>query len=165
MTYKNLLAALGLMVLSLSLQAQSRSRTGRFAIQSPASYPLSWEGRWTRVNDSMYFIHFTAHIRDGWHIYSRHQPGTGLGDATSIHFDGPAQAGLRGSASEHGTLIRDTVAALGVVNFQYEKQVEFTQCWVSPSHSPGPLEGSVHFQVCTPQTCFPPTDARFRITW
>lgn len=165
MTFNNLLTTLSLMALSLSLHAQPGSRTGRFAIQCPGSYPLRWEGQWTRVNDSVYFIHFTAHIQDGWHIYSLHQPETGLGDATSIRFEPAAQAGLRGTTVEHGALRRDTVAALGVVNCEYEKQVEFTQCWVSSSPRPGPLEGSLHFQVCTAETCFPPTDARFRITW
>lgn len=163
--FKNLLTAGSLLAMSLSLQAQPAPHSGRFAIQCPASYPLHWEGQWVRVNDSVYFIHFTARIQDGWHIYSLHQPETGLGDATSIHFAPAAQAGLRGAAVEHGTLHRDTVAALGVVNFQYEKRVEFTQCWVSSSPRPGALEGSVHFQICTPQTCLPPTDARFRISW
>lgn len=159
------LVLLALMLLSFSLHAQQPARKGQFSILCASSYPLRWEGSWVRINDSMFMLHFTAHIQQGWHIYSMHQPETALGEPTAIRFGPAALSGLRGATSEHGILTYDTVASLGAVNAQYEKQVDFTQCWVSHTPKPTPIEGQVHFQVCTAQTCYPPADAQFRIAW
>ena len=146
---KKLLSIIGLLLATLSLQAQILD-------------PVSFKTEFNKVSDDVAEIVFTAKIDPGWHIYS-----TDLGDggpiSASFNIDKITGAHVDGKLLPVGNeqAVYDKLFGMDVRYF--EKEAKFVQ----RIHLEGGtyrIEGYLEYAACNDQNCLPPSEESFMFT-
>ena len=128
-----------------------------------AQNPVQWTYSSKRINDSTFEIHILAKIDPGWHIYAQKQSENGIGIPTTITFTKSPLFQFVGETKEKGNLHIYKDPTLGIVNNQYEDDVDFIQIVKKKGKFQTHVTGSIKFQVCTERQCLFPAEVSFSI--
>ena len=146
---KKLLSIIGLLLATLSLQAQILD-------------PVSFKTEFNKVSDDVAEIVFTAKIDPGWHIYS-----TDLGDggpiSASFNIDKITGAHVDGKLLPVGNeqAVYDKLFGMDVRYF--EKDAKFVQR-IRLEGGTYRIEGYLEYAACNDQNCLPPSEESFMFT-
>ena len=146
---KKLLSIIGLLLATLSLQAQILD-------------PVSFKTEFNKVSDDVAEIVFTAKIDPGWHIYS-----TDLGDggpiSASFNIDKITGAHVDGKLLPVGNeqAVYDKLFGMDVRFF--EKEAKFVQR-IRLEGGTYRIEGYLEYAACNDQNCLPPSEESFMFT-
>lgn len=146
---KKLLSIIGLLLVTLSLQAQILD-------------PVSFKTEFNKVSDDVAEIIFTAKIDPGWHIYS-----TDLGDggpiSASFNIDKITGAHVDGKLLPVGNeqAVYDKLFGMDVRYF--EKEAKFVQR-IRLEGGTYRIEGYLEYAACNDQNCLPPSEESFMFT-
>lgn len=146
---KKLLSIIGLLLVTLSLQAQILD-------------PVSFKTEFNKVSDDVAEIVFTANIDPGWHIYS-----TDLGDggpiSASFNIDKITGAHVDGKLLPVGNeqAVYDKLFGMDVRYF--EKEAKFVQR-IRLEGGTYRIEGYLEYAACNDQNCLPPSEESFMFT-
>lgn len=146
---KKLLSIIGLLLVTLSLQAQILD-------------PVSFKTEFNKVSDDVAEIVFTAKIDPGWHIYS-----TDLGDggpiSASFNIDKITGAHVDGKLLPVGNeqAVYDKLFGMDVRYF--EKEAKFVQR-IRLEGGTYRIEGYLEYAACNDQNCLPPSEESFMVT-
>ena len=146
---KKLLSIIGLLLVTLSLQAQILD-------------PVSFKTEFNKVSDDVAEIVFTAKIDPGWHIYS-----TDLGDggpiSASFNIDKITGAHVDGKLLPVGNeqAVYDKLFGMDVRYF--EKEAKFVQR-IRLDGGTYRIEGYLEYAACNDQNCLPPSEESFMFT-
>ena len=146
---KKLLSIIGLLLVTLSLQAQILD-------------PVSFKTEFNKVSDDVAEIVFTAKIDPGWHIYS-----TDLGDggpiSASFNIDKITGAHVDGKLLPVGNeqAVYDKLFGMDVRYF--EKEAKFVQR-IRLEGGTYRIEGYLEYAACNDQNCLPPSEESFMFT-
>ena len=146
---KKLLSIIGLLLATLSLQAQIFD-------------PVSFKTEFNKVSDDVAEIVFTAKIDPGWHIYS-----TDLGDggpiSASFNIDKITGAHVDGKLLPVGNeqAVYDKLFGMDVRYF--EKEAKFVQR-IRLEGGTYRIEGYLEYAACNDQNCLPPSEESFMFT-
>lgn len=146
---KKLLSIIGLLLTTLSLQAQIFD-------------PVSFKTEFNKVSDDVAEIVFTAKIDPGWHIYS-----TDLGDggpiSASFNIDKITGAHVDGKLLPVGNeqAVYDKLFGMDVRYF--EKEAKFVQR-IRLEGGTYRIEGYLEYAACNDQNCLPPSEESFMFT-
>ena len=146
---KKLLSIIGLLLATLSLQAQILD-------------PVSFKTEFNKVSDDVAEIVFTAKIDPGWHIYS-----TDLGDggpiSASFNIDKITGAHIDGKLLPVGNeqAVYDKLFGMDVRYF--EKEAKFVQR-IRLEGGTYRIEGYLEYAACNDQNCLPPSEESFMFT-
>ena len=146
---KKLLSIIGLLLATLSLQAQILD-------------PVSFKTEFNKVSDDVTEIVFTAKIDPGWHIYS-----TDLGDggpiSASFNIDKITGAHVDGKLLPVGNeqAVYDKLFGMDVRYF--EKEAKFVQR-IRLEGGTYRIEGYLEYAACNDQNCLPPSEESFMFT-
>ena len=146
---KKLLSIIGLLLATLSLQAQILD-------------PVSFKTEFNKVSDDVAEIVFTAKIDPGWHIYS-----TDLGDggpiSASFNIDKITGAHVDGKLLPVGNeqAVYDKLFGMDVRYF--EKEAKFVQR-IRLEGGTYRIEGYLEYAACNDQNCLPPSEESFMFT-
>ena len=146
---KKLLSLIGLLLATLSLQAQILD-------------PVSFKTEFNKVSDDVAEIVFTAKIDPGWHIYS-----TDLGDggpiSASFNIDKITGAHVDGKLLPVGNeqAVYDKLFGMDVRYF--EKEAKFVQR-IRLEGGTYRIEGYLEYAACNDQNCLPPSEESFMFT-
>ena len=146
---KKLLSIIGLLLVTLSLQAQILD-------------PVSFKTEFNKVSDDVAEIVFTAKIDPGWHIYS-----TDLGDggpiSASFNIDKITGAHVDGKLLPVGNeqAVYDKLFGMDVRFF--EKEAKFVQR-IRLEGGTYRIEGYLEYAACNDQNCLPPSEESFMFT-
>lgn len=146
---KKLLSIIGLLLVTLSLQAQILD-------------PVSFKTELNKVSDDVAEIVFTAKIDPGWHIYS-----TDLGDggpiSASFNIDKITGAHVDGKLLPVGNeqAVYDKLFGMDVRYF--EKEAKFVQR-IRLEGGTYRIEGYLEYAACNDQNCLPPSEESFMFT-
>ena len=146
---KKLLSIIGLLLATLSLQAQILD-------------PVSFKTEFNKVSDDVAEIVFTAKIDPGWHIYS-----TDLGDggpiSASFNIDKITGAHVDGKLLPVGNeqAVYDKLFSMDVRYF--EKEAKFVQR-IRLEGGTYRIEGYLEYAACNDQNCLPPSEESFMFT-
>ena len=146
---KKLLSIIGLLLATLSLQAQILD-------------PVSFKTEFNKVSDDVVEIVFTAKIDPGWHIYS-----TDLGDggpiSASFNIDKITGAHVDGKLLPVGNeqAVYDKLFGMDVRYF--EKEAKFVQR-IRLEGGTYRIEGYLEYAACNDQNCLPPSEESFMFT-
>lgn len=146
---KKLLSIIGLLLTTLSLQAQILD-------------PVSFKTEFNKVSDDVAEIVFTAKIDPGWHIYS-----TDLGDggpiSASFNIDKITGAHVDGKLLPVGNeqAVYDKLFGMDVRYF--EKEAKFVQR-IRLEGGTYRIEGYLEYAACNDQNCLPPSEESFMFT-
>ena len=146
---KKLLSIIGLLLATLSLQAQILD-------------PVSFKTEFNKVSDDVAEIVFTAKIDPGWHIYS-----TDLGDggpiSASFNIDKITGAHVDGKLLPVGNE-QDVYDKLFGMDVRYfEKEAKFVQR-IRLEGGTYRIEGYLEYAACNDQNCLPPSEESFMFT-
>ncbi len=122
--------------------------------------PVKWSYEAKKVTDGEYDLVFTAHIQDGWYVYSQYLESDDGPIRTSFNFEENANVELVGNAKEEGRKYEgyDDLFAMNIVKFSGEPT--FTQR--IKVKSPTALTGYLEFMTCDNEKCLPPAEVNFR---
>ena len=146
---KKLLSIIGLLLATLSLQAQILD-------------PVSFKTEFNKVSDDVAEIVFTAKIDPGWHIYS-----TDLGDggpiSASFNIDKITGAHVDGKLLPVGNeqAVYDKLFGMDVRYF--EKEAKFVQR-IRLEGGTYRIEGYLEYAACNDQNCLPPSEESLMFT-
>lgn len=124
--------------------------------------PVKWSYEATQVSPSEYDLVFTAHIQNGWYVYSQFLESDEGPIPTSFHFEENPKAELVGKTTEKGHKHEgyDELFMMNIVKFSGEPT--FTQR--VKVHGETQLTGYLEFMTCDNQRCLPPTNVEFAFT-
>ena len=146
---KKLLSIIGLLLATLSLQAQILD-------------PVSFKTEFNKVSDDVAEIVFTAKIDPGWHIYS-----TDLGDggpiSASFNIDKITGAHVDGKLLPVGNEQAVYDKLLGMDVRYFEKEAKFVQR-IRLEGGTYRIEGYLEYAACNDQNCLPPSEESFMFT-
>ncbi|MFZ1704031.1 MAG: cytochrome c biogenesis protein CcdA [Saprospiraceae bacterium] len=127
--------------------------------------PVKWSFSTEKINDTEYFLVYTAKIDKGWTVYSQFTSDDGP-IPTSINFEEKSGIELMGKATETGAKKSGMDAFFGVhvIKFTADKPFVMKQRVKVLDHSK-PAAGYVEFMACDHEKCLPPTDAEFSFTF
>jgi len=122
--------------------------------------PVKWSYQAEKVADGEYNLVFTAHISDGWYVYSQFLESDEGPIPTSFYWDENDSVEFVGDTDENGDIHEgyDDIFEMNVVKFS--GQPTFTQRVLV--NSPTLLIGSVEYMTCDNDRCLPPTEIAFR---
>jgi thiol:disulfide interchange protein len=124
--------------------------------------PVNWEFSSKQINDSEYDLLFTAHIDEGWTVYSQYLESDDGPVATSFAFDQKPHFSLVGKnveTSDHRKEMNDPLFDnMRVIKFS--EKVTFTQR-VKVSGTSQPITGYLEFMTCDNARCLPPAEVDF----
>ncbi len=124
--------------------------------------PVKWSYEATQVSAGEYDLVFTAHIQNGWYVYSQFLASDEGPIPTSFSFEENAKVELVGKATEKGDRHEgyDELFMMNIVKFSGEPK--FTQRVKVSGETK--LAGYLEFMTCDNQRCLPPTDVEFDFT-
>ncbi len=131
------------------------------ALQAQILRPVKWTFEARYVKGDEFDLVFTAHIDDGWYVYSQHLEGDGP-IPTSFHFDEGTHYVLKGETAETGAHRKagfDPIFEMEVV--KYGKEATFTQRVQMKSYDQ-PITGWLEYMTCDDTRCLPPEEVDFR---
>lgn len=116
------------------------------------------------VKEKTYELHITATIDEGWHIYSQTQPEEAVAQPTVITIaKNPLVTVAAAKPKEIGEKEKYTDAAAGIVQYHYERKVEFVQTITLKTKVKTTLTGTVMYQACTNEMCLMPKTVPFSV--
>ncbi len=122
--------------------------------------PVKWSYEAISVGDSEYELVFTAHITDGWYVYSQYLESDDGPIPTSFTWGEEAGVELIGKTEEAGSMHEgyDDIFEMNVV--KYSGRPTFKQrVRVNPNTL---LTGYLEYMTCDNDRCLPPTEIEFR---
>ena len=128
-----------------------------------AQNPIHWQYTCIKTGESVYEIHFTATIDQGWHVYSQTQPENAIAQPTIFKFNRNPLIQFKGKPKEVGDLIRWSDKATGIAAHQYERKVDFVQTIGIKAKVKTTITGDLTFQICTDEMCLSPKTVAFSI--
>ena len=123
--------------------------------------PVKWQMTSQAVGDNEFDLIFTAHIDDGWSIYSQHTDPAGP-VPTAFYFDAGDHFSAQGEVAEKGDKKEGPdplFAGVTVIKFTHGPVI-FTQR-VKVSDYASPITGYLEFMTCDDERCLPPTEVDF----
>ncbi len=121
---------------------------------------VKWSYEAVKVSEGVYDLNFTAHIQDGWYVYSQYLESDEGPIPTSFHFDENEMVILEGKTEESGHRHEgyDELFMMDIVKFSGEPT--FTQrVRVSGNTT---LTGFLEFMTCDNERCLPPSQVPFQ---
>ena len=119
-----------------------------------------WEFSLRKVSDETLLV-MTAHIQNGWHIYSQFTPEGGP-IPTSFSFEENKGYTMEGKVKEpEPEKHYDPNFQLDV--WYFSNKAEFTQKIKLKDKNISSVKGTVTYMVCNDQMCLPPVDVPFEI--
>ena len=125
--------------------------------------PVKWSYTASKISDKVYEVHIHAVIDEGWHIYAQDQPEDAIAQPTKFKFTSNPLVMLKGKVKEMGKLEKHEVGALGIVQNQYSREVDFVQQVQLKSLVKTAVSGVFTFQVCTDEQCLLPKEVPFSV--
>ena len=124
--------------------------------------PVKWSYEAVKVADGVYDLTFTAHIQDGWYVYSQYLESDEGPIPTSFHFDDNEMVVLEGKTEEAGHRHEgyDELFMMDIVKFSGEPT--FTQRVQLKGSTT--LKGYLEFMTCDNERCLPPSEVPFQFT-
>jgi Disulphide bond corrector protein DsbC len=128
--------------------------------------PVKWSYEAKKVADApkgelLYDLVFTAHISDGWYVYSQYLESDDGPIRTSFTYDeANTLVKMDGKNVEDGHKYEGYDDLFGMNIIKFKGNTTFTQR-VKIS-APTTLKGSVEFMTCDHERCLPPSDVPFR---
>jgi thiol:disulfide interchange protein DsbD len=121
--------------------------------------PVRWTYEAKKVMDNEYDLVFTAHIENGWYVYSQYLESDDGPVRTSFNFEENAAVELIGQNVEEGHKYEgfDELFYMNIIKFSGEPT--FTQR--VKIASPATLTGYLEFMTCDNEKCLPPREVDF----
>jgi len=130
-----------------------------------AQQPVRWSYSSKKLSETLYEVHITANIDEGWHIYAQKQPKEAIAAPTKIKFNGNPLLKAVGKTSEIGTIKIQMLESLGIEQYEYSGSVDFVQVITLKNKSVKiNLTGSVAYQACTDEKCLLPKEEKFNMS-
>lgn len=129
--------------------------------QDRALSPIQWHFTSVPVNTNEAKLIFTAHLDDGWHIYSQFlEEGGPL--PTTFTFEPDPTYELKGQVSEESAPVKtfDNVFMMEITWFS--KTAVFSQV-IKLNKPATTIRGKVEFMGCNDFMCLPPNDVDFSL--
>ena len=124
--------------------------------------PVRWSFSIKKNSPTLYEVHVTADINNGWHIYSQTTPDGGP-VATNVVFSNNPLMTMKGNAKERGKLETMNEPLFGVDVKQYEHKVDFVQTIQLKAPVKTNVSGTIEFMACNNTQCLPPTKQAFSV--
>ena len=134
-----------------------------FQIQAQILNPVHWEFSASGKN-SNHTLHLKARLDPGWHIYAQVQPEEAIAIPTQVSFAPNPEVDLEGKTREIGQKEKYNDPGSGIIQFQYENNLELAQTVHLKSKKGTVVKGTINYQVCTNEQCLPPKTIPFTIT-
>lgn len=132
-----------------------------FTHAQDAEHPVKWKFDLEKKTDNNYTITATANLAGGFHIWALDPGGDGSLIPTEFEFEDEDMIQWKGNWKESPEpIVKELEYIEGAIRW-HEKKVVFSRTFVSKN--PMPINGSVNFQVCNAQSCFPPEDVDFKL--
>jgi DsbC/DsbD-like thiol-disulfide interchange protein len=147
---KKLIALIPLILLALSLSAQSGSK-------------VSWKYSAKKLEGNQYEIRLTATIQPGWHLYSQNQSSGAVALPTTITFTKNPLVALEGKTTEKGKLLDQYEKATASRSKYYLNTVDFVQKITVKGSAKTSVSGQIEFMVCDDKQCLPPETVKFSV--
>lgn len=132
-----------------------------FAHAQDAEHPVKWKFDLEKGTNNSYTIKATANLADGFHIWALDPGGDGSLIPTSFEFVDEDMIQWKGDWKESPEPIVKEIEYIDGAIRWHENKVVFSRTFVS--ENPMPINGSVDFQVCNAQSCFPPEAVDFKL--
>ncbi|MCB0521880.1 MAG: sugar transporter [Lewinellaceae bacterium] len=122
--------------------------------------PVKWTYESRKAGDGEYDLVFTAHIQEGWYVYSQFLESDEGPVRTTFTFDENSQVELVGNCKEDGHKYEgfDELFYMNIIKFSGEPM--FTQR--VKIKAPTTLTGHLEFMTCDNEKCLPPKEVEFR---
>ena len=124
--------------------------------------PVEWTATSKKTADKTYEIHITAHIPEGWHIYSQNTPDGGP-VPTAITLTKNPLVIPQGKVKEVGKLEKRHEPLFGVDVLQFSDKVDFVQTVKLKANVKTKVDVAVEFMVCDERQCLPPVTKKFTV--
>ncbi|HFA49853.1 MAG TPA: hypothetical protein ENJ95_12670 [Bacteroidetes bacterium] len=122
--------------------------------------PVKWSYEAKQVSGSEYDLVFTAHISDGWYVYSQFLESDEGPIATSFSWGDKNGVELIGKTAELGDKHEGFDKMFDMNILKYSGQPTFTQrVKVKPGAS---ISGYLEYMTCDEHQCLPPTEVDFQ---
>ncbi|MBI1226181.1 MAG: hypothetical protein GC192_13180 [Bacteroidetes bacterium] len=121
--------------------------------------PVKWTYEANKVADGTYDLVFTAHISDGWYVYSQYLESDDGPVRTSIRYDENAAVKMDGKNVEDGHKYEgyDDLFGMNIIKFSgittFTQRVKVTKATT--------LAGNVEYMTCDSERCLPPVEIPF----
>lgn len=125
--------------------------------------PVSFSYSAVKKNANTYEVHIKAAIQNGWHIYAQAQPKEAISSPTKFSFTKNPLLSITGDPKEIGRKETYEDKSAGIVQYHYEKEVEFVQVITVKAKVKTNLSGNVSYQACTDERCLPEKTVSFSI--
>jgi hypothetical protein len=129
-----------------------------------AQNPVSWTFSAKKIDDKTYEVHMTAHIQNGWHLYSQTQPEDAIVNPTDFKLNNNPLLTLDGKIKEVGTMEKFHDKKLDISAHQYSDKVDFVQVVKLKAKAKTNVTGSVEFQTCNDERCLPAKTVNFTVS-
>lgn len=123
--------------------------------------PVKWTYEAKKIAAGEYDLVFTAHIQDGWYVYSQYLESDDGPIRTTISYDANHYLQLVGRNAEAGHKIEGYDDLFGMTIIKFNGEPTFTQR--VKTTSPTTVSGSLEFMTCDNEKCLPPVDVSFRM--
>lgn len=122
--------------------------------------PVKWSYEAKQVADGEYDLVFTAHVTDGWYIYSQFLESDEGPIPTSFNYDENNGVEIVGKTAEDGPKHEgyDDIFAMNLV--KYSGKPTFTQRVKVMGETT--LTGYLEFMTCDKRQCLPPSEVDFK---
>lgn len=124
--------------------------------------PVSWTFTAERIDATTVDISATAVIDEGWYVYSKDTEEGGP-IPTTITYEGEARAAFPSKESK-GTRKEGMSELFGVNVIKYSGQLRIDQRVTVPAGEKQ-IAGYVTYMTCDNETCLPPTDVAFDLSF
>jgi len=148
-------------LLRLSLLLSLGMTLFTYAHAQDPEHPVKWKFTVEKTKGDIFVLKAEAELSSGFHIWALDAGGDGSLIPTTFEFDDEDEIRWKSDwkeSPEPKVQILEYVD--GAVRW-HESKVVFSRSFISDN--PMPLNGSVNFQVCNAQSCFPPEDAGFKL--
>jgi thiol:disulfide interchange protein DsbD len=121
--------------------------------------PVKWTYQAQKAGNGEYDLVFTAHIQDGWYVYSQYLESDEGPIRTTFTFDENTKVEMVGKNAEAGHKHEgfDDLFGMNVIKFSGEPT--FTQRVKVKSATQ--LSGRLEFMTCDNERCLPPKEVEF----
>lgn len=153
-SFKNIIFMKTFLVFALALASTS-------FVQAQLN-PVKWSYEAVKVADGVYDLTFTAHIQDGWYVYSQYLESDEGPVPTSFHFEENDKVTFEGKTEESGHRHEgyDDLFMMNIVKFSGEPK--FTQRVKLKGSTT--LRGFLEFMTCDNERCLPPSEVPFQFS-
>ena len=122
--------------------------------------PVKWDTDFKKHSNTEYDLIFTAHIQNGWSIYSQYLESDDGPVRTSFEFDSGDHFELVGKNEESGNRKEGYDALFDMNVIKFSKKAVFTQR-VKVKDAAKSISGYLEFMTCDDTRCLPPDQVDF----